>query len=261
MLDDARTWLQKTGFPFEMRVADVFEAAGFEVRQGLYYTDPVTRLPREADVVATMLDTSTHNRVVRFDVCVECKWTKAPWIGLRRGDRVPDVAEWRPAMQFNAEGRESATLVASPLVVPAEAPAFAIRQKGDTEPSEKEKRKKEGEGRDTPYSAITQANALAHARVGDPTVPGKDLIATILLSIPVIVIPEGMLLTAHINAGNVEVRSAGRVLLGWTMQPKTSHLVAVNVVTEDQLAAFAQDAQLLCRRVLHAATKRTTPNF
>ena len=47
-------WVNKQGYPFEMRVAAAFRKAGFGITQSDYYTDTETGTAREIDVVASM---------------------------------------------------------------------------------------------------------------------------------------------------------------------------------------------------------------
>jgi len=97
-----RGWLEKQGFPLEMRVASAFESKGFAVEQSHYYvvgSDP----PREMDVLAwrsltdprfvwqpasaprsPVREDPTRQNMLAFDafVLVECKSGPAdrPWI-------------------------------------------------------------------------------------------------------------------------------------------------------------------------------------
>lgn len=52
MSDKVKEWLEKQGYPLEMRVAAAFSEAGFDVRQSTYYIDPETSKAREIDVEA-----------------------------------------------------------------------------------------------------------------------------------------------------------------------------------------------------------------
>lgn len=47
-----KDWIQKTGFPFEMEVANAFVNAGFMVAQSVYYRDNELGKYREADIIA-----------------------------------------------------------------------------------------------------------------------------------------------------------------------------------------------------------------
>lgn len=83
MISDVRDWMDKTGYPLEMRTASEFRVAGFEVRQSSYYTDPETSKPREIDV-----EVISKSLVGLLDVrCfVECKSSEKPWVLLASAD-------------------------------------------------------------------------------------------------------------------------------------------------------------------------------
>lgn len=73
-------WLQKQGYPLEMKVAALLRAkSDFLVRQGWHYIDPDTEQSREIDVVATSQD-SYGIAAVHFSI--ECKASAKPWILL-----------------------------------------------------------------------------------------------------------------------------------------------------------------------------------
>ena len=82
LLAKVRDWIEKQGYPLEMRAAKVFLDAGFSVIQSESYPDPETGKPREIDLSSLMFDVrQTYSTVLSF--AVECKSTKAkPWIVL-----------------------------------------------------------------------------------------------------------------------------------------------------------------------------------
>lgn len=73
-------WLEKQGYPLEMRVASIFGRHGFRVIQSDYYTDPRTNAQREIDIYAAM-QRSFRTTFIRLAVFAECKSsTSKPWI-------------------------------------------------------------------------------------------------------------------------------------------------------------------------------------
>lgn len=87
-----QNFLDKNGFPFEMKVASEFQQAGFDIHQSVYYADPNTEKPRELDIIAQW-SKAVENKI-RFNVnfIVECKYARTPWIlfssttkGLKKG--------------------------------------------------------------------------------------------------------------------------------------------------------------------------------
>lgn len=78
-----REWLEKEGFPLEMRAARAFRQAGFEIRQSDLFTDPEDQKSREIDVVATIRSEIGFTEV---DYFIECKSSKHPWVVLCADD-------------------------------------------------------------------------------------------------------------------------------------------------------------------------------
>lgn len=76
-------WLNKTGFPLEMKAAAAFRAGGFAVKQAVTYPDPVMEKGREIDVWA--LDENLGG-FVEIGIAVECKATTKPWVVLTTDD-------------------------------------------------------------------------------------------------------------------------------------------------------------------------------
>lgn len=73
-------WLEKHGYPLEMRVAQAFQQAGFEVSCSEYYLDPEKDKPREIDVIAGMSDVF-GGVIFQVAFIIECKSSKEkPWI-------------------------------------------------------------------------------------------------------------------------------------------------------------------------------------
>jgi hypothetical protein len=71
-------WLEKQGYPLEMKVASQLRAkTKFQVRQGWYYTDSESNQSREIDVVATASDDYGY-ATIHF--AIECKATSKPWV-------------------------------------------------------------------------------------------------------------------------------------------------------------------------------------
>lgn len=74
-----KKWLRDTGFPLEMRAAQVFDEFGYDVRQSYVVKDIQEDKPREIDVLATYpyeLDLG----VTKIFCILECKSSKHPWL-------------------------------------------------------------------------------------------------------------------------------------------------------------------------------------
>ena len=82
MTDKIKEWLEKQGYPLEMKVAKELNNQGFESFQSHYYKDPETEKQREIDVVANYRTTNGLN-VVNFQFIIECKNNQdKPWIAF-----------------------------------------------------------------------------------------------------------------------------------------------------------------------------------
>lgn len=78
-----KEWLEKEGFPLEMRAARAFREAGFEIRQSSLFADPEDQKSREIDVVAATRSNIGFTEVSHF---IECKSSKHPWVILCADD-------------------------------------------------------------------------------------------------------------------------------------------------------------------------------
>lgn len=75
--DKLLAWLEKQGYPLEMRVAARLRTqTQLQVRQGWHYTDPDTAQSREIDIVATASE--FHGLAAHF--VIECKAPSKPWV-------------------------------------------------------------------------------------------------------------------------------------------------------------------------------------
>ncbi|MEP7318171.1 MAG: hypothetical protein ABI921_05510 [Panacibacter sp.] len=82
MNDKLKDWLEKQGYPLEMRVAKELTNFGFESYQSHYYTDPETEKQREIDVIGNCRSSNGTN-IVNFQLIIECKNNQdKPWIAF-----------------------------------------------------------------------------------------------------------------------------------------------------------------------------------
>ncbi len=71
------SWLNTQGYDVEMKVATALHAAGFQVVQSSFYSDPQTGSSREIDVVGRMSDMVG---LLYIYPVVECKKSSKPWV-------------------------------------------------------------------------------------------------------------------------------------------------------------------------------------
>jgi hypothetical protein len=68
-----KAWLEKQGYPFEMRVAREFKRAGFMVETSTYYKDAEGSKFREIDIVASRVGWADKDRKIFFDIHYTCE--------------------------------------------------------------------------------------------------------------------------------------------------------------------------------------------
>ncbi len=81
-----RGWLEKQGYPLEMRVAKIFSELGFGLRQGWFFQDPEEEKPREIDILAFLESYSGHP--LMLEAIIECKWSEKPFVVFSYSNRL-----------------------------------------------------------------------------------------------------------------------------------------------------------------------------
>lgn len=227
-------WLEQHGYPLEMRVAQLFASAGFEVTSSEYYIDPREGKAREIDVIATM---STQIQDVRFEMAlvVECKSPRdAPWICFSSKTN----ATRDPKIGFLARicTREGKTLLTELSVNPdvttrhlfelPARPAYGIVNAFK-------------ENTDVPYHALLGARAAAEALVAhyDELQAPPERIESICITFPVVV-TTAPLFNASLNpAGHLDLQPTSHETVLRTGFDR--YYSAVEVVPEPALQSFA----------------------
>jgi hypothetical protein len=74
-----QNWLEKQGYPLEMKVAAKLAELKFNVIHGGHYQDPETSTSREIDIVCPVSD-KLGRGLVEINFIIECKGTNKPWI-------------------------------------------------------------------------------------------------------------------------------------------------------------------------------------
>ncbi|MEI8594212.1 hypothetical protein [Photobacterium sp. Hal280] len=75
-------WMNKTGFPLEMKTALSFRKQSFDVYQSYDYKDFESDKSREIDVLAIHID-QTSKGMIDVAYVMECKASKKPWVVLK----------------------------------------------------------------------------------------------------------------------------------------------------------------------------------
>lgn len=75
-------WLDKQGYPLEMKVAKLFIEKGFAVRHSPYYLDQDTETRREIDLIASVV-LGKDDKATKFSIVIECKNNNdKPWVSF-----------------------------------------------------------------------------------------------------------------------------------------------------------------------------------
>lgn len=173
-----RSWLDKQGFPLEMRVAREFQNRDFYVQQSAFYQSREGK-PREIDVLAKFAESWTVERqappdvfvTVEFCAVCECKSgpkAQKPWVVFTaRNDviladdgfdmRLGTALATRLLMYEYSAGSDVAKL---PLFVVGERVGYSVSC-AHTDP--------QGDGPDVAWQAIMSLTAAAHSSRQEPS--------------------------------------------------------------------------------------------
>lgn len=103
-------WLERTGFPLEMRVAEAARRSRpLFVRQSSNYVDPSSGVVRETDVVVGWRDPNLQHACHVYLV-LECKAKPAPWVIFDDGGLPKDDADRRLGWTVQRTPRERGTV-------------------------------------------------------------------------------------------------------------------------------------------------------
>jgi hypothetical protein len=228
-------WLNRSGFPFEMRIAAALEQAGFAVAQSVYYIDPESEDAREADILASA-ESVTGEAFLRFTLVVECKARRdAGWVLFpRRGTPVDASTRVRmltaptlasPYLSRIARRADVRALLAFGPRRPAYAMAQAkpVRERGQPRSAEDE----EDDGKDHAYAAMMSVAKATSFLLSQVSQNDEDDEFEALW--PVIT-TESPLYEARLTGdGNVDLESVSEGTLSWR-HPTARGVLAIDVV-------------------------------
>lgn len=156
-------WLNKNGYPLEMRIARDLIINEFDVTQSHFYKDFETNEPREIDVIGRLYDhveSKSYVAIAELEtfVEVECKSTSKPWVVFRESKS--ELRTWNIEQALcNEAGKKlllrSAKYVNSTILVQS----GSIAGHGVAQAF--------GGGEDTPYKAVMSALKAAEAKARD----------------------------------------------------------------------------------------------
>lgn len=209
-------WLERTGFPLEMRVAEEARRAQPQwVDQSRNFVDPVSGKIRETDVVAGWADQDRRGGAYVYLV-LECKAKPAPWVIFDDGELMTDDAELRLAWTARRSAPDdlgntqaptirSGAFVGGTLFKPSRV-GFGVIEATFNDPKPQE--------RNGAWDAVRSAVSAAHGVLNEFD-PGQiERTSVALLAVPVVV-TSGRLFRAYLQRGetNVEEIDRGEVLV------------------------------------------------
>jgi len=233
MFDKVKEWLEKQGYPLEMRVAAAFREAGFDVRQSTYYIDPETSKAREIDVQAVSVTIIGYLDIRFF---VECKSGDKPWLLLCSDDTLRGFNRLRAFCGMSEDARKYfATLenwdrlknTLPWLTKEGVVGAYSMRQafSGDL---------------DAAYTAAMNVCKACHNHVGNET----SRTANLHFAFPVIVVDQPLIRCMLASDGQIELKEVEQGEFLFTGHPLYT---CIRVTTLAHLAAFAKEAMGVVR--------------
>ncbi|WP_158852328.1 hypothetical protein [Saccharothrix deserti] len=158
---EIEAWLKRTGYPFEMQVANAFRQGGASsVSQSNYYHDVTTGEIREGDVLAQWPGSVS----VQLEVAIECKSPTTPWViftDRHEFDFPFSLRHWLDATPQSGMTAELITSITDqidedslPLLSLVRFPGYGV-----TEKKNEDKSRSSGVG--SAYDAVRQAASFA----------------------------------------------------------------------------------------------------
>ncbi len=236
-------WLNKQGYPLEMRVASTLQKCGYRVVQSEYYIDPESGNSREIDIVA-IVNKEIHGVLFRISLHIECKRSKKPWIlftsankSLAGSARVSQRAANSLGRNFLLQACRESSVQELALFALPKRPAYGVTQAFTT-------------GKDVCYSAVTSASKAAYATVAELDEIQQRKKSLVLfprahdicsIALPIVVV-EGELFEAYLSEGSsVIVNEISNSTLLWRNQVVGRPHTIVNIVSSSKFSDFAND--------------------
>jgi hypothetical protein len=227
-------WIQKQGYPLEMKVADLFKRSGFSVIQSDYYKDIDTGISREIDIIA-YIQKVIDNHLIRIEFIIECKTSHdKPFVLFTSNTRFPGVS--RVAQRAASTlGMKLLRLLAKRTDVQKQL-LFQLPARtgyGITQAF--------GSGNDKAYEAAMSVSKATAAAVEEANAYEKsEKIKVCSIFMPIIVLSAKLVESYLGEDGNVAVENTNEAVLLWRNQVVKRPHTIITIITEDGLAMFAQ---------------------
>lgn len=249
-----REWVERQGYPLEMRVAQEFRGAGTtHVEQSTYYTDMSSGIitVREIDVLPFWYGIprgEEGSRALLFLFPTECKSIDTPWIVFTGSDEqlapvdTYSLLKFTPHLGFDDELINLLTEHEKGLLTAADNWAYPGYQIT-------EKRTLDKGGRDRAYDAVRQAACAALGALREVQARGSGTAR--LIAFPAVV-TKSRLFDCFLDDDNgVRVQEVSSIAVD--VRPDGHpHAVSVRVVNERYLPSLIDD----CRAIVHSLTTR-----
>jgi hypothetical protein len=232
LLASVRNWLDKQGYPLEMRVAAAFQAARYFTIQGDVYADPATGKLREIDVLAQWLngrDDLAYALLVH--AVAECKSGSKPWVlfsGVQPRPR--DAVDLALARIGNGTGNKL-------LAALAEGGTETNLVKASVRTGHAFTQAFRGSEGDAAFAAVTGSISAAHGivaefeRGGATTVIAHIVVPTVVVDAPVI--------ECHLGEdGDVRLEQIQEADLFWPAGG--ARATVVRILHESQVGTYAE---------------------
>jgi len=228
-----KKWLNESGYPLEMEIAQCLQKAEFSVNQSEFFEDSESGKWRETDVVAYAEHRSLSCQAT-FALIAECKGSKnKPWVLFSSKDNYPEslsVARRASGSRCNSILKLLASsnkeIIKSPLFAVPERPGYslAVALKNDGN-------KDDGNNIDVAFKAL---NSVLKATIG--LINRLDNLNIIHFVWPAIVINAPLFESYLDDEGNLQVNEIQKGLLIWK-NPMINNHTLVDIYTKDQFIA------------------------
>jgi hypothetical protein len=239
-------WLQTSGYPLEMIVAQGLQHAGFGVVQSEYYEDAHTGKWRECDVMAYEQHYGKTVRAI-FSLVVECKsGVEKPWILFTRTDPYP--RQLSVSRRATTEAGQSVLGILSLNDEIGKSPLFAVPERpgyGLTVAF------RNSSQQDSAYEALQEVCGATVGILNRHSKIASELIIPFVW--PVIVIGSP-LLECYLHAdGSIRTEECEKGILIWRNPLVTRHTI-VQIYTRRKFLEEVRDYRSAVLTFLEAAT-------
>ncbi|ELA8137821.1 hypothetical protein RGL53_004656 [Vibrio parahaemolyticus] len=245
-------WMNKTGFPLEMKTALSFRKHSFDVYQSHCYKDYDSDKGREIDVLAIHIDqNSTGMTDVSF--IMECKASKKPWVVLK-GEALSDSYHRLNSFCIASDkGREA--FVDKLMDHGLE----HIRDYTETSKyAGYDFRQAMGGDHDPAYGAAVGVIKACLGYIQDRT---HDLPDRLCYCFPVIVVDSPLFECSLNESGELELQEVQRSCFNFSSYHPEKVSTTVTVITKTELDTFANDAEKIAVSIRKEFSEREKELF